>query len=97
MEGCHTVKSWEERQEEVLQMQDSINTFRKNALKQIDSTKRVHAIYIKNKVYLAIESYKAENKITYLYPRRSVVYCDNCSDFTDEIIKYINSAPDRTN
>ncbi|MDC8003584.1 hypothetical protein POV27_05945 [Aureisphaera galaxeae] len=89
--GCNTPKETDKRIKQVYALQNKIETFRKRALQEIDSIRTIDSIYVNNKIYIALENFKEETNINHLYPEKVVLYCESCTDFSNELIQYIKS------
>ena len=76
-------------QDSLSRMQDSLHLFRKNALAKIAALREELEQQINLRITEAVESFCLQNNIKTMFNKSELSYCENCVDYTEELISFI--------
>ncbi|ARV13352.1 hypothetical protein BTO09_13825 [Gilvibacter sp. SZ-19] len=76
-------------QDSLSRMQDKLNLFRKNALAKIAALRQDLEQQINLRIAEAVKSFCLQKNIKTMFYKSELSYCDNCLDYTEELILFI--------
>ncbi len=79
----------------IQKLSKSIEDFQKSAEERYTKELKEIQSQIRNKIYISIEQFCKKNNIRSLADKEAIVYCTDCIDYTDEIIKFFADSKKR--